>query len=117
MVIVRGHSGLALAYPGLRYQALPHPERFDGTDTRESVSACWSTVSAMDFGGPQVGEIAVFHPPRRPNWRSAVPRYMVTPGRPPRSEPEPEEVRSVNFIKRIVAGPGDALFQSLKDHP
>ncbi len=64
----------------------------------------------MHFSKPHVGEIAVFHPPEgrhqevvraaRRTWsRSAGPRARN------RSRKRP----SVNFIKRIVAGPGDVI--------
>ena len=46
---------------------------------------------------------------RTPSSRSAGPRpHVVRPGGAACSEPEPEK-SSVNFIKRIVAGPGDVI--------
>ena len=64
----------------------------------------------MHFGGPHVGEIVVFHPPKNAEQQVCGPApHMVTPGAAACSAPEPE-ASSVNFIKRIVAGPGDTLF-------
>ncbi len=64
----------------------------------------------MRFGEPHVGEIAVFHPPKEAEQEMCGPTpHMVTPGGAACAEPEPEEA-SVNFIKRIVAGPGDTIF-------
>jgi signal peptidase I len=69
----------------------------------------------MDFSGPHVGEIAVFHPPLGAASKEASPKCGPVPH--PMSfasgaacaEPVPQPESSVNFIKRIVAGPGDTL--------
>jgi signal peptidase I len=62
------------------------------------------------FKEPHVGEIVVFHPPKNAEQEVCGPTpHMVTPGGAPCAAPEPEEA-SVNFIKRIVAGPGDTLY-------
>jgi signal peptidase I len=58
------------------------------------------------FGDPKVGDIVVFHPPSgaesqqcgEPRQVAGRPCAVATPGK-----------ASVNFIKRIVAGPGDTL--------
>lgn len=64
----------------------------------------------MGFNGPHVGEIVVFHPPKDAEQQVCGPApHMVTPGGAACDAPEPEEA-SVNFIKRIVAGPGDTLY-------
>ncbi|HVR05458.1 MAG TPA: signal peptidase I [Solirubrobacteraceae bacterium] len=64
----------------------------------------------MHLGGPKVGEIAVFHPPRDAEQQVCGPLpHMVTPGGAACDSPEPQE-SSTNFIKRIVAGPGDTLY-------
>jgi signal peptidase I len=63
-----------------------------------------------DFKDPHVGEIVVFHPPKDAEQQVCGPTpHMVTPGGAACAEPEPES-SSVNFIKRIVAGPGDTLY-------
>jgi signal peptidase I len=67
------------------------------------------------FGDPQIGDIVVFHPPQ-----GAVgegPQCGLAQLPPGEACPEPvDEEADTNFIKRIVAGPGDRL--SIKDgHP
>jgi signal peptidase I len=63
----------------------------------------------MHFGDPHVGEIAVFHPPKDAQQQvcGAVP-HVIRPGGAACAEPEPQD-SGVNFIKRIVAGPGDVI--------
>jgi signal peptidase I len=63
----------------------------------------------MDFSDPHVGEIAVFHPPRDAEQEVCGPvAHVIKLGGAACSQPEP--VRSgVNFIKRIVGGPGDTI--------
>lgn len=60
----------------------------------------------MHFNGPHVGEIVVFHPPKDAEQEAcgASPR----PAGAACSLPVPEE-SGVNFIKRVVAGPGDRI--------
>jgi signal peptidase I len=63
----------------------------------------------MQFSKPHVGEIAVFHPPKDATQQVCGPTpHVIRIGGPACSEPEPEK-SSVNFIKRIVAGPGDVI--------
>jgi signal peptidase I len=65
----------------------------------------------MRFSEPHVGEIVVFHPPKEAEHQICGPQpHMVTPGGAACSAPEPEQDSSVNFIKRIVAGPGDTIY-------
>jgi signal peptidase I len=61
-----------------------------------------------DFSKPHVGEIAVFHPPEGATEERCGSETRITPGGAPCSEPVPKEA-SVNFIKRVVAGPGDTI--------
>jgi signal peptidase I len=64
-----------------------------------------------DFGGPHVGEIAVFHPPEGAEQGICGPTpHTVRPGSSPCGQPVPKEDTSVNFIKRVVAGPGDEIY-------
>ncbi len=64
----------------------------------------------MDFGGPHVGEIAVFHPPEAAEQQQCGPTpHAVKAGVEACSQPIPRE-SSVNFVKRIVAGPGDEIY-------
>ena len=57
------------------------------------------------FGNPDVGEVVVFHPPKGSDSNiCGAPQQQGEPcRRPTRQRAE------VNFIKRIVAGPGDRL--------
>jgi signal peptidase I len=63
----------------------------------------------MDFGNPSVGEVVVFHPPLEAEHEVCGPYpHHVTFGGAACSAPLPTE-SSVNYIKRIVAGPGDEI--------
>jgi signal peptidase I len=65
---------------------------------------------AMDFSEPHVGGIYVFHPPADAEEQMCGPvPHAVTPGRAACATPVPHEA-SVNFIKRLVAGPGDEIY-------
>jgi signal peptidase I len=64
----------------------------------------------MDFSEPHVGEIAVFHPPEGAEQELCGPTpHTIRIGLEACSQPVPKET-SVNFIKRIVAGPGDEIY-------
>jgi signal peptidase I len=64
------------------------------------------------FGGPGVGEIVVFHPPLEAEHEVCGP----TPHQAPIAAgqaceaPVPQESTATNYIKRIVAGPGDEMY-------
>ena len=66
------------------------------------------------FSEPHVGEIAVFHPPLGAQESTDGPAkcgpepHVVIDGTEACSQPVPNEA-GVNFIKRIVAGPGDTI--------
>jgi signal peptidase I len=60
------------------------------------------------FGKPHVGEIAVFHPPEGAQQEACGLQVRIAPGGAACSEPVPKEA-GVNFIKRIVGGPGDTI--------
>lgn len=63
-----------------------------------------------DFGGPHIGEIAVFHPPASAEQQECGPTpHTIKPGGAACSQPLPGEA-SVNFVKRVVAGPGDEIY-------
>jgi signal peptidase I len=63
----------------------------------------------MDFGNPHVGEIAVFHPPEGAEQGVCGSNGRVKVAGAACSQPVPREA-SVNFIKRIVAEPGDEIY-------
>jgi len=64
----------------------------------------------MDFSEPHVGEIAVFHPPEGAEEEECGPApHVIKLGGAACSQPVPKE-SSVNFIKRVVAGPGDEIY-------
>jgi signal peptidase I len=65
----------------------------------------------MDFSDPHVGEIAVFHPPEGSEQEECGPTpHVIKLGGPACATPVPKEKNSVNFIKRVVAGPGDEIY-------
>jgi signal peptidase I len=63
------------------------------------------------FSNPHVGEITVFHPPEGAQQEQCGPvPHTVKLGGAACSEPVPKEDMGVNFIKRLVAGPGDEIY-------
>jgi signal peptidase I len=64
----------------------------------------------MDFSEPHVGGVYVFHPPIGAEQEQCGPiAHSVRPGGAACSVPEPRKA-GVNFVKRIVAGPGDEIY-------
>lgn len=64
----------------------------------------------MDFSGPGVGDIVVFHPPKTAKAMLCGPRpHRVSYGAAACDSPYPKPA-AVTFIKRIVAGPGDWMY-------
>ncbi len=63
----------------------------------------------MDFGNPSVGDIVVFHPPE--GAESERCGKTMGPGEAC-SQPLAKEDSGANFIKRVVAGPGDEIYIS-----
>ncbi|HEY1689589.1 MAG TPA: signal peptidase I [Solirubrobacteraceae bacterium] len=67
----------------------------------------------MNFGGPKIGDIVVFHPPEGAEEEicGGVPQlpHRVEYGKAPCDKPV-NKPASVNFIKRVVAGPGDWIY-------
>ena len=62
----------------------------------------------MDLNGPHVGEIVVFHPPvGAQESQCGEPKHPMTAAC---DAPVPKEDTGTNFIKRVVAGPGDELY-------
>jgi signal peptidase I len=64
----------------------------------------------MSLNGPHVGEIVVFHPPEGAEQsQCGSPKHPMTAAC---DQPNPKEDTGTNFIKRVVAGPGDELYIS-----
>jgi signal peptidase I len=62
-----------------------------------------------NFGNPGIGDIIVFHPPKGAAQNAAPCGVHIGPSSPcPKSINQ--EDTSTNFIKRLVAGPGDTIF-------
>jgi signal peptidase I len=65
----------------------------------------------MDLGEPHVGEIAVFHPPQGADQEECGPTpHVIKLGGAACSQPVPQQDSGTNFIKRVVAGPGDEIY-------
>jgi len=63
----------------------------------------------MDFSDPHVGQIVVFHPPKDAEQEVCGPvPHVIKLGGGACAQPEPAHA-GTNFIKRIVAGPGDVI--------
>jgi len=61
------------------------------------------------FTDPEVGEVMVFHPPKGSEQELQCGNGSQGQGHPmPCAKPTPEKA-DVNFIKRVVAGPGDTI--------
>jgi len=59
---------------------------------------------------PRVGSVVVFHPPVDAAAEECGPRpHVVHPGGAACAAPIPKEDKGIEFIKRVVAGPGDEL--------
>jgi signal peptidase I len=65
----------------------------------------------MALNGPHVGEIAVFHPPTSTEEQLCGPEpHVVRTGGAPCDAPVAHEETGTNFVKRVVAGPGQWLY-------
>lgn len=62
----------------------------------------------VEAGQPHVGDVVIFHPPEGATQEECGGGQRVSPGGSPCSQPINAE-SSIKFIKRIVAGPGDAI--------
>jgi signal peptidase I len=59
---------------------------------------------------PSVGDIVIFHPPKEAQLQVCGPSpHVIKVGGAACAEPVPEP-SGVNFIKRVVAGPGDEIY-------
>ncbi len=109
VVIVAVALGLALAIQ----QWIIKPYRIPSGSMEPTLSIGQRVLVnriGMDFSEPHVGEIAVFHPPEGAEQEECGPsRHIVKLGGPACSQTNPRQ-SSVNFIKRVVAGPGDEIY-------
>ncbi|MGO9490357.1 MAG: signal peptidase I [Solirubrobacteraceae bacterium] len=65
----------------------------------------------MNFSDPHVGEIVVFHPPEGAEQEECGPvPHVIKLNGAACDAPVPKEDSGTNFIKRVVAGPGDEMF-------
>jgi signal peptidase I len=109
VVIVLVAIGLALAIQAFIVKPYKIPSR-SMEPTLEVGQRVLVDRIGMHFSEPKIGEVVVFHPPKDAEQQVCGPApHMVTPGGAACDAPQPEEA-SVNFIKRIVAGPGDTLY-------
>jgi signal peptidase I len=109
VLIVGLAIGLALAIQALvvkPYQ-IPSPSMEPTLDVGQRVLV--NRLSHQFGGDPEIGDVVVFHPPvgAVEGNRCGVERPERQPGQPC-PEPTPERAED-NFIKRVVAGPGDRL--------
>jgi signal peptidase I len=110
VVIVAVALGLALAIQAVVIK----PYRIPTGSMKPTLiegSACSPTASVWTSANPTSAGIYVFHPPpQAPNRNSAGQRHTWSPrGGSACSAPVPEKA-SVNFIKRVVAGPEDEIY-------
>ena len=61
------------------------------------------------FGDPHVGDIVVFHPPAGAEIAAISAATRTASRARPCDRPPTPKRSSVNFIKRVVAGPGDTI--------
>ncbi len=67
---------------------------------------------SLDFGEPHVGQIVVFHPPAAAEQQECGPTpHAIKLEEAACDAPVPKEA-SVNYVKRVVAGPGDEIYVS-----
>jgi signal peptidase I len=104
VVIIAVALGLAFAIQAL----IVKPYRIPSGSMEPTLSIGQRVLVDRIFGEPHVGEIAVFHPPE-----GAVQGQCGAAGQgrgtqSACSEPD-SKAAGVNFIKRVVAGPGDVI--------
>lgn len=104
VVIVAVALGLALGIQAflVKPYRIPSPSMEPTLDVGQRVLV---NRIGNDFGDPEIGEIMVFHPP-------AGAETNTCGGTPRRGQPCPlptKDKSDQNFIKRVVAGPGDRI--------
>jgi signal peptidase I len=82
----------------------------DPSPSMEPTVGAGTYVLAEPTSSPQVGDIALFHPPEEAQHELCGPTpHHVTPGGQACDTPLPGE-SSFRYVKRIVAGPGDEIY-------
>ena len=109
VVIVAMAIGLALGIQALIVKPFQIPSESMKPLLVEGERVLVNRLAYTVGGDPSVGDVVVFHPPRRRRRRrQGVRRASTSPTQVcPEGTHEPSEQ---NFIKRIVAGPGDELY-------
>ncbi|MGH2952984.1 MAG: signal peptidase I [Solirubrobacterales bacterium] len=110
VVIVALAIGLALAIQQwfVKPFQIPSGSMIPTLDIDERVLV--NRFSHVMGGDPDIGDIVVFNPPVTAEMDYSGPRCTAMPNRPDTVCPEPDPRKSDdNFIKRVVAGPGDRL--------
>ncbi len=110
LVIIAVALGLALGIQAL----IVKPYRIPSGSMEPTLSVGQRVLVnriGMNFGNPHVGEIAVFHPPEGAEQQECgpAPGHTVKLGGAACAQPLPQK-SSVNFIKRVVAAPGDEIY-------
>ncbi|HEY1458119.1 MAG TPA: signal peptidase I [Solirubrobacteraceae bacterium] len=113
VVIVLGAIGLALGIQAF----IVKPYRIPSGSMEPTLIVGQRILAnriGMSISGPHVGEIVVFHPPKGASNEQCgpTPGQRVHFGTSPCDETNPEEDTGTNFIKRVVAGPGDEIYVS-----
>jgi signal peptidase I len=105
VVIIVVAIGLAIGIQAF----LVKPYRIPSGSMEPTLSIGQRVLVDRVFNEPHVGEIAVFHPPQDAGHEVCGPvPHVIKLGGAACSEPEPQQ-SGVNFIKRIVGGPGDVI--------
>jgi signal peptidase I len=107
VVIVVVALGLAFAIQAF----IVKPYRIPSGSMEPTLAVGQRVLVDRIFSEPHVGEIAVFHPPRDAEQGVCGRQPHVIARGTGAACDEPEPIRSeTNFIKRIVAGPGDEIY-------
>ncbi|MDP9376201.1 MAG: signal peptidase I [Actinomycetota bacterium] len=108
IVIVAVALGLALGIQALLVKPYKIPSKSMVPTLLEGDRVLVNRIG-MRFGDPEVGDVIVFHPPRGAEEFDV----MCGSGRVPDDQacdrPTKEQSEDQNYIKRVVAGPGDTL--------
>ena len=102
----RGRARARARHPGLPRQAVPIPSESMVPTLQIGQRVLVNRIGAR-FGDPDVGDIVVFHPPTGAEEDDMCGEPAARRARSATSRRRSEA--DVNFIKRVVAGPGDRI--------